>query len=704
MNILSVDCETYGSCLRSHNGILLPPQTVFNPRRSLLTDRCPPAHLILLTAATRCSIVGDVLDRQSIASLTPVDNRVFSMWDAHHVAHLVQWLDWADVLLGQNFLFDLLYMRTFHPVLRKALNGRHILIDATHLNFLQDETRPERSLKDIGPVLGLFSYTDTPTLRDFRFDSPSALHKGRSCYDYVSMDAWNTALAVSEFARLMQDQFPDSDKLSPFCISYFSDLIYSVLRFTEAGVPVSRTRLAALEKKSYTTASRLTKALAPVLKLEGEGSPASRLSMLRSAFVACDTTGSSERVLGLPTIYASDIVEHTKTGALSAGAVNRQLALALLPKDDAHHAVLSLWQERDDANNILSRYTYPLLRKRRTKHKSPHSVILLPQPKARSPRNPDAWLAHSLWYLTPSNFKDGSGGSGGQKQARPASRDPCPQQWPPEMKACLISRYPNGFLRFKDLSQIEMRVPTLCSGDPILMQAYAPSAGIAELDLHTQSTITLLGKAALKNPNFGCGDMRIDPRQWGKRGNFARLYRAAGATCQAALLKDAGVLLPITLWDNFVRATRHEWPDLWAWQSEIISRAHRDGILVLPITGHSRYFMGGLKWDENEICNFPVQAPAAITLCDIFNYMLRLLPDINHPDPPYVPVMNWYDAIVFDCRNRDAALAVDAAYAEAVTYCFTEGYWSQLQSHYGRSVPLKYSTKSLPVQSWEKEK
>jgi len=235
--VISVDIESYGACAHDWDGAPLPEQTVFHPRRSIAIDGVRLDQLILSVAITlpefdpRCTSIplsntashgsnasdagttsSGTEQSSGPASLTSAGSSVRTAWTAGllsllrpaktmvflmnrplHRQQLRRWLLHADTLMGINLPFDILYMRS-QPDLRDTLCGRHEILDLSYLAFLEDDTRPERSLKALGPVLGLYRYTSS--LREGRFNSP---HDAKF-HRYNGEDTHNAMLAVAELA------------------------------------------------------------------------------------------------------------------------------------------------------------------------------------------------------------------------------------------------------------------------------------------------------------------------------------------------------------------------------------------------------------------------------------------------------------------------------------------------------------------------
>ena len=249
---ISLDIETYGACTVNADGSPLPSQTVFHPRRSLLTDGVSTRDLVLTVSLTMVSpykAAGD-WNLQALADAQAGDTMVFELHRSEHRHRLRQWLFHADTIIGMNLQFDIQYLRALNDF-KFALNGRHQLIDLSVLNYLHDETRPERSLKSLGPILRTHSYEAEQTLKHTRFGSPSdpkLLH-------YNAQDTHNTLLACQELARRIQRDFSASRKASPECLRFYSDTIWSCIRMSESGIPMDRNAIQDLESDLMANAS-----------------------------------------------------------------------------------------------------------------------------------------------------------------------------------------------------------------------------------------------------------------------------------------------------------------------------------------------------------------------------------------------------------------------------------------------------------------
>lgn len=303
-----------------------------------------------------------------------------------------------------------------------------------------------------------------------------------------------------------------------------------------------------------------------------------------------------------------------------------------------------------------------------------------------------AVLAIPNWLVVPTHPKDGLGDEGGTKQGRIIAKAAArPQTWPPKVQKCMRSRFPEGILVKADASQIELRTAALLSGDASMVAEYQK----AKPDLHGDMAVRIFGPEVLQNPYFGGGDGAKDPRQWAKQVNFLVLFRGGALKLQETILKECGVLLDFKTCKAIVDALPVQRPGLWAWQEALIKDVHKRGYIVLPWTGQSRYYMGGLDYDVNEIVNTPIQTWAGNTLLRVQAAMESDLPDMNDPDPDIWMFHNWYDAVYFDCRNQAAATRASTILGKAVQYVESQDCWGMLQDRLGRKVPLKFDVKEL---------
>jgi len=262
--------------------------------------------------------------------------------------------------------------------------------------------------------------------------------------------------------------------------------------------------------------------------------------------------------------------------------------------------------------------------------------------------------------------------------------------------SCRKSRFLLGCLLSLDLSQIELRVAALLSGEPSMVDAYN-----LDWDLHSRRAITLWGMPYLeakypgisllapelwkKNyPGFGLLERDVD-----KHVNFADLFWASAPTQQTTVLKMSGRLIPLPIFEKAVLDRPSVRPVLFRWQNELVARARRDSRITLPITGQSRIFMGGDAFEDSEIINFPVQTTAGNITLRLQHKIIELL-DASNLSHLILIFLNVYDALYFDLASPLLIPKLQSIVREAFDWLCTQDYWAMLQSHMGRTCKIDY--------------
>lgn len=674
MRLIVPDVETYGAVRRNFHGHEVPRQTVFNAQRSLHLDGCLPHDLCqtisITVPANQCDGPPTL---PAIAALRPGPTFTLNLADPAHFSILIEWLTWADTLLNQNLVFDLMYLRACRPELHDVLDGRHFLVELMVLNFLDSDIRPQRSLKEIGPALGLFSYNQgddyLETLRKGgTYESPHdpKLHL------YAAADTHNTTTGAIYFARSLCGS-EIKEKTTPFTLEMFSDLQYASLRMQESGMPMSRSKIEAhierLEQQKAEYQSHIP------FPMSGKGSGTAKNEYI--ATLAADN----------PDIANHPLLEiTTKTKQVSTKLVNLKLFLALLPDDHPCHQVLSSWIAWQKAQKLITSFLTKLLApvdpKKPNKDRLwfPSSSSSPFSSSASSPHHDaDVGIAFPVVYLVPSRISDTD--EGGQRQGRISVNGPALQTFPGDIKAHRVSHWADGHLVECDLSQIELRTAGLLSGEPTICDAY-----IEGRDLHTEMAQWLYGPECIHDHDF-----KSLKRQLGKTLNFSGLYRSGVDRLMLICLRTMGIIPPRDIIAKAVRDRPIQRPVLWEWQERIIAMADRDHYLHLPETGQSRTFLGGRQFHKpQEMVNFPVQLTAANVTSRITSYVHRHIPPVSERNPHIRLVLNTHDSLTFSCRDRTAAEEAIEIYGAAVRWVETQDYWSTIQDRLGRRMPLEY--------------
>lgn len=590
--------------------------------------------------------------------------------------------------------FDVLWLRS-QPDFRPYLTPDTPIVDLSVMNYLHSEIRPERSLKNIVSLFNIDRYDSEESLKHGnRYAHPG----DPRLLSYNARDSHNTAAAISYLARRTQADHPRSDKGSDWCIRHYSDSVYLCTQLAEHGIPFSRRLLESLENSCLqraTDASRLA-LTQHNLPLDGPGSQKPQLEFMEMIAREIDRLRPSQ-----PSILSDKRVRFSdKRKQLGVTDLNREIFEMALPADHPLQAPLAAWDTAKSAQKLVSTYTYPLLRGAR-------------KPKPNKFNQPSILIndrAYPSWYPVPSQIKDGQGAEGGTEQGRMTAKNPAVQTLPSEVKDCIRPSSPDGVILWADLSQIELRVAALLSGEPSLLHAYATNS-----DLHTETAIDIFGRdellrkyrlpSSLSPPETVSALKKVKEfndleRQCGKHGNFTALNRGGAETLQRTILKKGHVAVPLSFCEAEVRTRQRRRPLLWDWQEQQLVTAKRDKILTLPICGVSRFFSGSDMVIEetfrSHVVNFPIQTWAGLLMRELQIRIMRRLHHYNIYRPRIRQIINIYDATALECRYRS-----DLPYALSVlSFCFNElstpgGLWYLLQRHYGHTCPIAYDTKEI---------
>lgn len=725
---ICLDIETYGAVAAFDDGTPSPSQKDterngrFHPARSVYEDR--PKRLVSTVSITlpeRETATDHPLvlwsgafshSRETLRNLKPGPTFTFNMERSDHRALVGSWLRHARTILGHNLLFDLQYLMFGEPLARAALAPfSKDLIDTTILAYLQDETRPEKSLKVLGPLLGIFVYDDDTTLRHRRFrrSSDPLLHR------YNAEDTHNTMLTAASLAALIEHEWYSTDKAQAECLAFYSRTMWSVLPMLEAGVPFSIPALLNLEAKTQATIER-TEALCleAGVQISGTGSKKSSMAFVSSI---CGT---------VPGLLQHELFKLTeKRKEISVSALNLKLCKYHLPDGDPRHAVLDAWLEHSSASKLMSSYIVPLLYAtknslkyaKKEPHKLDRSSTLIPEIKPCSYRSllassssatsstscstspsgvtidpcpSPVGIAYPRIYITPSSVTDTSDDQGGTEQMRFAIKGPALQTIPPAVQACQTARRAGWGLWEWDLGQIELKVPAMFSGEKKLIDA-----AITGFDLHTDQALTIFGVLWLQEKLGTTGPIDkstpgFDPyRQCAKQVNFAGAYWATAKTMQSVVFRTQEFYVDLAVFERAVRARPTQMPDFFKWQCSLQREATSKGYLDLPLLGLSRHFVGGTEFHQNTILNFRTQALAAAVLLDIQHRVMAARPK------NFFATYQVHDSLKGEYKlgcEQEVKDALNAAVAE----CSTRGVWGVYQAMYGHRVPLSADFKFKP--------
>lgn len=207
-----------------------------------------------------------------------------------------------------------------------------------------------------------------------------------------------------------------------------------------------------------------------------------------------------------------------------------------------------------------------------------------------------------------------------------------------------------------DLSQIELRVAGLVSGDDVINDAYA-----AGRDLHREVAAERAGKAP--------DSITKAERQAAKAINFGLIFGAGAARLQAQAISSYGV--DMSMADAYeAKAFFHaKYPRLSEWQREIVAQTNTRGYSESPYIKLTRHYD---KDVYTHAMNFPVQSGAWEVLALAIIYIDQHLPkddsiQISH---------HVYDELCLIARDDnvlEAALLLRDGFLHGFQTVFPEG-------------------------------
>lgn len=639
-SLVCVDIETYG-ILKGQQ------QTVFHPIKSEYVDKVPRGKQIV-------TVSFGYHDPTS-----PTGYRTFLyIWDKH-LHYIQQWfkklISSGTTLLGQNIKFDLLYLKHNDRLLNYLINPLRLKLDDTLLgSFLYYEQRPEKGLKELATLFGITDYrrlkvTATGgTARD-AFDPDLHYY---NCLDVA------TTLALYDFtwSEIEKKYGQSSSKLGQPCKDMRNQILWDVISLEMNGCAVNIPKLSALNDfYKQNCLDHIEKAKKHNLILKGTGSQKSCRKFVQKTL----------EELGLQNNSQVQLTE--KKREVSVGIANFNFITDHSNESYTHWEPLQALKSFHKDAKIVNSYTEKLLKK-------PSEGIVY--------RRGNVGMTYSNWYPTAALAAKYEGGdTGGTIQGRFSCKKPASQTFPPSVAACITSRFPGGKIKIWDESQIELRVPTLLSGDPIMLSEWEQG-----IDPHSRTALLLWPDADPKSEEF------LGPHgfRWcAKQLNFLVLYRGGAKKFQETILLDAGVVLPLSVCQAGIDRFDARYTTFRAWQDENINLVRKQGYLELP-TGWSRFFGTGKAVDNciPEICDFPIQTIAAQLLqstefeatAEIFAHHLKSVIFLQVHDSLFIDIFPGEEEIIDEIMEKH------------LTHPPLLGI---LEKYYGRTVPLEYEAKEL---------
>ena len=612
-SIISIDIETYG-CLAGVE------QTVFHTHKSVAVDGIARGDLIVSVACTFAD-----------------GTNWFRPWGPRARRDLRTIFARAKCLLGQNLIFDLSFLRYCDPALRNIMDSRYLegglcLWDLAVTNYLNNEIRPERSLKSLSPLMGYGKYESHERSLNFK-DANDPLLATYNVRDTARTLALHRDIRDRSLAR-----YKDTAKHSEYCNQWYSELLWSVLFSVEAGHAFDRDKLEALCRYHK---KRMARCEAISLARYGEplsGKDSQKFIRAMIVDIAC----------GLSRGRAARLETSKKTKILSTNDFNLTY-MHYFSNVPEHRKFLKLIRRFRKARKLVGTYLEP---------------FILDNSKTRLIEG----KSYQTVYIVPSAFEDDK--EGGTNQSRLAS---FLQTMPPSIKACSMSRFKDGVLLAADLSQIELRTAALLSNDPAMMEDYELGR-----DRHA-STACSIFEASFMPEDY-------DQRQVGKQTNFLTLFRGSATKLEWTLWKKAGLRYPFSKCQIAIDTFWKRHKRLSEWQEEQVRCAISGGVIELPFIGQSKLFLGSERAVRSQlqaICNFPVQTTASNIMLSAYTTLTRAMRERGLRS---VITLLIHDALYVDCRPTEVRMV-----KQLIRRIMPNPpYYLKLCKLLGRSLPLTY--------------
>jgi len=629
LEVLSLDIETYGC--RSN----LPAQRHFHPRKSETLDGVEKRDLIRTIGLGWRDPEGNL---HSTVFLPSKNQHMLIFW---------QWMrkcrEEGIPVLGMNIRFDLMYLRYVFPWARSVyLNDELRVRDISVINYLHNELRPERSLKDLSRLFGVTPYDTTLKDRLYESDEDPILHA------YNIEDCYAAILLWELLARRIERDYPDTNKLSEYAENWYSQAIWTSIYLGEDGVAVDVEKMRALLESYSQDIFELTQLYNTLFgePLCGKGSQPVREQMV---IEARDLIGISP--------MSSELEYSEKTGKLSCNKHNIKVLLPRLPSSPVR-TKLEFLSEFRRLEKLVGTYLRPRLEDTGNGCVNLNSIL------------------YPSWYPVPGYQKDEEGDEGGTIQCRMTCKGPAVQTDPKAIKACITTRFDPGFLLISDLSQIELRIAGLLANEPEFISEYNK----ASPDLHSATAAVLFGDAKAVEYLY---------RQAGKKTNFLMLFRGKAKKLHESIMNDLGLDIPIDVCEDLIIAFYKKYRRLGEWQEELIERAIRTGYIEVPLVGASRLFRGAPSVVAatyiNTICNLPVQATAANVMISAQGAVIR---EFHRRQMKSLCSSQIYDSLFIEGPLYE----LETAKCVAESLIQNSPFFVELCEHLGRSIRVTADT------------
>lgn len=616
--VIALDVETY-ACLEGK-----PPyyEPVYHPAKALHWDKVRPSDLIATVA-----LAWKESDEYRV--------KVYRMSHRAERDRLIRCLQSQRrlTILGQNIQFDVLYLRAFDPRFRQILSRDNcVLYELQVLNFLQNDQRIERSLKNLSLVLSVADYRDEEV--DLRKGERYRSVSDPRLWKYNAKDSLATLCDYEFLVEAIGLWYGSSThKWSDYCRQWYNDVLWLTIEMSENGVRYDRQKL----QRAH---DRLTKATEYLRRtaserwqwpLLGDGAGKAReriIPDLLFKWMPPEEPAASRW---------NRRIKRTKKGKISCGKENVWLLMGRIPPGHPDRGMVIHYRRHNKLAKLISSYTGPLLN---TDVTTDHQGSLIGE------------MAHPSWHCVPSHASDEDDGQGGTSQCRATPRNPALQTHPPVIEDCQCSRFDGGALVRVDESQSEVRTATALCDDQVFGDIYRRAASGEDINVHADTAGEIAGCHATK---------KTHPKEYhaGKTLNFLTLFLGQAHAFQETCLREVGWDVPLRRCKAIIQRFDRRHPELRRWQRDLIAKAQSDGYIECPLIGASRTYLGEAEETyASTIANQLVQSISALIILSAQIEMAEWLADRKMRS---LVVSNTYDEGIFDCPPDEVEAVAEKA-------------------------------------------
>ncbi|WP_218253930.1 DNA polymerase [Candidatus Magnetobacterium casense] len=528
-------------------------------------------------------------------------------------------------------------------------------------SYLESPARPERSLKAIAGLFGLSSYEAGVADGLLTYPSPS----DPALLRYNALDCLTARHLYDLLATRMRDNYgPDCEQLSPYCINWYSKLIWLLIDMTENGVTFSKPALESL----HTTYDDACRTLYQKTLTTWNGAIEGHESVA-FANLAVEEAAKEAGLYGSKRLVISEVKKRVSTCK-----ANVNLILSKLPDSSPYHELLT--DIRSFRKNAKLRNTYiaNLLSDGHTTPRDVGSLIW------RGTRTGEViGVAHPDWFATPSTTGRGDSDDdkeGGTKQGRVTCRRPGLQTNPSDIRKTMTCRFRPGYLIHVDLSHIELRVLAILSGDPTLVSVFTEGR-----DPHLETAKGIFGPII---PN-GLTPERY--RYIGKKVNFLIVYGGEASILRKSLTEEANFPISKAKAQEFISRYAATYPILWKWRESVIQEAGRTGYVRLPLTGTSRYVPGASTYNRETLGKVVMNIfPQAIAANILLSAASLLLEEFHSHNLLASCGLQTYDSLDIETPEGEHEMVINLI-EHSILHA---PYYRDICKLSGRSVPLHY--------------